>query len=227
MISRGLILFFCCILTTSMVPAYAETAREYFEAGLNYLRDGHAEEGIEQLELAVQVDPNIPQIHNVLGVAYLQVDGQVDSAVAAFEEAVRIDPSFAEAHANLGIIFAQLEPDRAVQHFERAIEADPSFERALFAHASLQMSHYQNFGRAIDLFESVVAVNPKNAEAYHSLGLCYISKGKPYMVLKPISMLNSIGRLDLARSLEDMIRGETFPQLVNEDEVIYSDSEGS
>lgn len=99
-------------------PGYA-TAHHWYGGVLSWVFR-RFEEGARELELARQLDPMSPIIHNDIGMALLN-QGRIHQALGKFEEALAIDPDFWRAHYDLGIT-AAISGDhrRALRHLQCA-----------------------------------------------------------------------------------------------------------
>jgi Flp pilus assembly protein TadD len=58
------------------------------------------DEVMTQYQKALEINPNITEAHNDLGVIFAQ-KGQMDDAIAQFQEAVRLNPGDSNAQNNL------------------------------------------------------------------------------------------------------------------------------
>jgi Tfp pilus assembly protein PilF len=106
------------------------SAREHLEMGRQFLLDGHYNEAISELSLAVSLDSKLSEAHNLLGVAY-DKKGFGDRAKDSFERAVKIDED-ADTLNNLGFSFYQNGNYRAaVDRLKRAARLAPTDERIL------------------------------------------------------------------------------------------------
>jgi len=63
-------------------------------------RSGRLDEAIAQFQEALKQRPDVPEIHNNLGLA-LEMHGRTDEAIAEFREALKLNPDYADAKKNL------------------------------------------------------------------------------------------------------------------------------
>lgn len=191
-------------------PVLADEFRDHFQAGMEYLDKGDTERAVEHLEKARRINPKVPDVYNVLGIARLQQKDGFRRAIEAFEEAVRLQPDYADAYYNLGAAYAGQGEDaeRAVDYFQRAIAADARFTRAYVGLGWLHLLQKRELEEAIGYFEKAIETAPESTEGYHGLGLAYALAGKRALALKPISMLRTLNRPDLALAVEAALRGE-------------------
>ena len=88
---------------------------QLYEAGMKAHSESKAEEAIQYMQEAVEVDSQHPQAWMTLGVLEYK-RGNIFEAARAFHRAGRIEPARYEPHFNLGTIF------EAVGYYEQAIE---------------------------------------------------------------------------------------------------------
>lgn len=94
-------------------------------SGGDHLEAGEVEAAIEDLEAAVETDPENEDAHFLLGKAYHD-DGELQKASEQFETVISIAPENGAAHHNLGVIFLQMQaPERAIAELEIALGLDP------------------------------------------------------------------------------------------------------
>ncbi len=77
-------IFLWILLTGNLVASDAET-REYVQAGMKSLEKQEYEPAIEAFKKALELKPNMPEIQNALGVAYLNTPESTNHALSAFE----------------------------------------------------------------------------------------------------------------------------------------------
>jgi tetratricopeptide (TPR) repeat protein len=85
------------------------------------------DEAIERCRHAISLKSDLPQSHNILGVA-LAYSGDNTSAEAEFKEACRLRPDYLEAHFNLGVFYLlNHRLEESVDCLSRALAIDPDF----------------------------------------------------------------------------------------------------
>src|SRR5215510_3169034 len=99
----GTLSLFACSSTSSSEKKQEEVqklrARALYEQGLRSLADHQISPAMASLKEAAQIDPDSSNIHNVLGVVYLELRQPAD-AEAEFRRAVELDPGYGEAVHN-------------------------------------------------------------------------------------------------------------------------------
>lgn len=107
-----------------------ETAREYYQEGVFYGKQGKYEEAAMSLEKAVALEPGNADARNALGVIYHR-QKQYQQAEEQYLEAIKANPNHAKARTNLAITYQQQhEPQKALQQLEKALEIQPGYAPA-------------------------------------------------------------------------------------------------
>jgi len=76
------------------------------------------------------VNPDYPDIHNYLGIAYGN-SGMVDDSIEEFETALKINPYYMKARLNLALaLYDQGRFVEAESHIERVLDVQPSNQLA-------------------------------------------------------------------------------------------------
>ncbi len=129
---------------------------------------GDANAARDDLEEAVRLAPESPEIWNDLGVVYLQ-KGQWDDAVPALTRAVELQPNLGEAWANLGMIaFQDAIWEEAEANLERARQAGVSDPQVGFNLGSARVN-LGDFSGAEEAFRSNLREWPLHADSYIAL----------------------------------------------------------
>ena len=153
------------------VLALAE--RSTFKAGLAYHKKGMAsdrrgelEEAVGYYRQALQINPDLEEAHNNLGVD-LADRGQLEEAMGHFRHALRINPDFAKAHYNLAVALAMRGELRgAIDEFRQALRIDPEYAAAhdslgrALAQQGKREEAVQHFQEALRIMKSRRAVGP-------------------------------------------------------------------
>jgi len=200
-----LIFFLSFFLTAG--PLRAQDERHYFEAGIEFINQGEIPLAIESFRKAIRANPNIPQFHNALGVALLKTEEGIIGAMNAFMTATELNPHYGDPYFNIGTYYAGVakDPILAKEFFEKSIEADPNFAKGYTGLGWLELQK-QNGYDAVQYFEKAVKRDPDVVEAQYGLGLAYVAAEKRGAALKSITLLRQIGRDDLARRIEDIMK---------------------
>jgi tetratricopeptide (TPR) repeat protein len=119
--------------------------------GLTLYRLGRAEEAAQELEAALDLEPDLPapqvageraRLHYALGgiAANQPGGGRRDLALGHFREAARLDPDYADAHLQIGNLLGAVgRLEEALAAFDRAVAADPDYPEARLQRATTLM----------------------------------------------------------------------------------------
>lgn len=82
-------------------PSSAQLSKEL---AVEAIQNGENDEAIRELKKAIALNPDYPDLHNYLGIAYGN-EGMVDDAVQEFEVALKINPYYLKARLNLALVY--------------------------------------------------------------------------------------------------------------------------
>jgi tetratricopeptide (TPR) repeat protein len=83
------------------------------------------QKAVEQLEVAQKLDPNVPALHYLQGVAYSQL-GNSERAQSSFEQAIGLNAKYTEAYIALAeMMLSRGQNEAALQYAKQALEAAP------------------------------------------------------------------------------------------------------
>ncbi len=106
-------------LDFSYNPRYALClSGAYYNLGTSYLKNGSIDLAIQEIKRAIDINPNIAEMHNNLGIAY-EEKGLYEKAIGEYQAALKINPMFTNAHHNLGDLFYRL--------YKKATNGTPSY----------------------------------------------------------------------------------------------------
>jgi uncharacterized protein (TIGR03032 family) len=93
--------------------------------GVKAHEDGRLQEALDCLQRAIQLNPDLPELHTQLGNLHQDLQ-DLEAAIACYQRSVELLPLQAHTQRNLGVLYtAKNEPHRALQHFELAQKAEP------------------------------------------------------------------------------------------------------
>ena len=127
---------------------------------------------VEQLEAAIVIDPEQPELRNNLCYSCAQ-GGDYDRAVEECREAIRLDSSSAYSHYNLGYAYQrQGRLDRALAEYQIALRQRPGWARVM-NNMGLVYYYKSQFAEAINQYENALAANGDEPTFYYNLALAY------------------------------------------------------
>jgi len=206
---------FMQLATAQDTEGEAQLLQETLKRAQSCLADEEYECAVEELNAVLRLKPELPQVRNLLGLAYSKQEGFIQSAIAEFEEAAALDSHYAEPYFNLGTLYAGTlqDPEAALDYFEKALRADPFYTRAQFAMAWIYLFEKKDIDKALSLFKLSVEKMPQLAEAHYGMALCYLQLNKKELVLEPISRIRALNREELAAKLESFMQTGDLNQL--------------
>ena len=108
-------------------PSSAQVRREI---AVQAIQNGEYPEAIRELKKAISVNPDYPDLHNYLGIAYGN-SGLADDAIEEFETALKINPFYLKARLNLALaLYDQGRFEDAQDHIERVLSVQPENQLA-------------------------------------------------------------------------------------------------
>lgn len=120
-----------------------------------------------------------------LGVAYSSA-GKEEKAVECYRTALKIEPNFQNGIFNLSNSLLRLNrPQESLEVTLKLIDLDKNNARkpSVAYTLGLGLTGVGRHDEALDIFKSILAANPKDAQALKAAGLVYCRKGLPHLAL--------------------------------------------
>ncbi len=139
------------------------------------------------LDQALQVDPNVAELHFLDGERLKGEPGRLRDAMSAYERAVQLRPDYAEARMALGIQqLASGNYQGALTHFQAAERLVPTIPAV---HVNLGDAYRatQEWTAAQTAYRQALALQSKLPEAHYGLGLLFLSAGGDFPGLDELS----------------------------------------
>ncbi len=134
------------------------------------------EEGIRELERAVEIMPTFSSAYTQMGVAWYRLK-KFEKAIENYNKADALKPSDAITLNNIGSVYFEWgKYAEASEKFKKAIQVDPRF---VDAHMNLGSVYgtLNDFGNAIASFQNAIQYAPDNARAYYYIAITYRNMG--------------------------------------------------
>jgi tetratricopeptide (TPR) repeat protein len=162
----ALVLMLCAALTLAQAPASSiEAARQELNLGVQAFKNAHYEQAIEHFQAAVNHDPDLMVARLYLGVTYAQL---YIPGVDTEENIKNAEQAIAEF--------------RVIVDSPRADDAQKLHSMKGTASLLFNMKHFEE---SADWYRRVTAADPKDAEAYYSIGVIKWTQAyQPRMVLR-------------------------------------------
>jgi type IV pilus assembly protein PilF len=148
-------------------------AQLHTELGAGYYERGQMDIALEELNLAVKIDPNYAQAYNIFGLVYA-VLGDDRKAEQSFAQALQLAPNDSDIHHNWGWYLCQHRREKeALAEFEIAVR-NPLYRTPEIALVNAgRCSQPFDEAAAENYYRRALAVQPGNPLA--SLGLAQIA----------------------------------------------------
>jgi tetratricopeptide (TPR) repeat protein len=123
---------------------YPADARFWQGLGNVYADQGRKTEAVAALQKSLELDPDVPEAHLLMGRLFGQPGGDLARAEASTREAIRLWPNFAQARLNLAVFLSQENrSEEAEYHFKYALHLQPNYALAHFNYGLM----LKNLGR--------------------------------------------------------------------------------
>jgi tetratricopeptide (TPR) repeat protein len=139
------------------------------------------------LDQALQVDPQVAELHFLQGEKLKAEPGRLREAMAAYERAVQLRPSYAEARMALGIqLLAGGNYPGALSHFQAAEQLVPTLPAV---HVNLGDAYRasKRWTDAQRAYRRALELKSKLPEAHYGLGLLFLSAAADFPGLDELS----------------------------------------
>ncbi|HQQ64071.1 MAG TPA: type IV pilus biogenesis/stability protein PilW [Pseudomonadales bacterium] len=111
---------------------------DYVNLAVGYMNDGKREQALRAINNGLAIDPNSPEMLNVLA-GYYRADGEMDLAEKQFKKAISAKSSYTPSYLNYGtFLYAQKRYPEACKMFEKA-SADVMYSKRSGAFSNLGM----------------------------------------------------------------------------------------
>ncbi len=149
---------------------------ELLKLGLDLIRKGELDEGIEKIEELVEYVPEKADAHFNLGIAYTLKE-DIPQAISAYQRAIEVDPKYGKAFFNLGTLYLkQGKIPEAITQLEQSVKFLPDSTKALW---NLYEAYRSKglFTKALSSLQRLIELEPEDASLYNHLGICYVKLG--------------------------------------------------
>jgi tetratricopeptide (TPR) repeat protein len=156
-------------LWSHTIAVTSENFTAYNGLGQFLLDHGHLDEAIDQLHIALKINPKYPIARMNLGIALLK-KGRADEAIAQFQTVLKDYPNDANAYDNMGTALLQKgDSQSAIAAYEKALSIQSRYPSAHFG-LGMALDDIGRVGEAIAHYQEAVREAPDFAEAYYLLG---------------------------------------------------------
>ena len=149
----------------------------WLNLGLNREWAGHPDAAVGYIEQALQIEPDVADTQNSLGLVLLQL-GRAPEAVPHLEWALRLDPDNADAHNTLALALLRLgRAPEAIPHFEQALRIEPDDADT---HINLGNALFQGgkVSEAFSHYQQALRLDPDSPLVHDDLGVAFEKLGR-------------------------------------------------
>lgn len=185
------------------------SAQMYLKLATGMVEHGNITEAEEALRLAVQENPNLPIVHNSLGLCLL-MRGDPKGAKEEFEKAIRLFPDFTAALSNLAQALSETGAlEEALTQVEKAVRLNPGDPQVRENQARI-LEQLNRYADSIEPWVVVVNGHPKDDKARNHLANALLKTGKSkeaasqFLQATQLAPANAEYRFNLAMVLKDL-----------------------
>ncbi len=181
-----------------------DASRIYVELGQRYMEQGKLDYAMENLNKALDRDPNYVDAHTVIGVLYERI-GNAKAAEEHYARAVQLAPKSGDANNNYGqFLCATGRAAQSEQYFAAAM-ADPFYKTPdiLYSNAGSCLMKVGNahLDDAILDFRKALEANPRNGAALFQMADALYQKNDFFRARAFIQRFEALARPDPAALL--------------------------
>ena len=160
------------------VAQTTHSADAYLIAGSTLLDINEFARASADLEAALKLNPNLPHIQSLVGVAR-DMNGDIAGAEPALREALKRDPNDFDANLYLGsILYKNRAMDEAKPYLDHALQLQPASPTARYEMAMWQ-STSGNYAQAAPILEALAKENPNWLQPHVELANVYYRLHRP------------------------------------------------
>jgi len=167
-------------LLNQALSAHPNAGYVYYAYGLLYVTSGHADKGIVALEKAIILDPKFAPSYFNLAMAYFKetlLHKMVETIDKMHEQTSYDAECYTQAEKLINDsreILKEGENTSLEEYCQNMLTFDEAF--------SLMSS--KSYPEAIDLFSSLIKIDPKHVACHGNIGICYSQMGKKALAIQ-------------------------------------------
>jgi tetratricopeptide (TPR) repeat protein len=145
--------------------------------GAALLDQNKFEQAIQQLQLAIETNPNCAEAYCNLADVYRKL-GRYPDAIQVYNRVVQVRPNYAPAYYELGITYDKLgQYQQAIQAYASALEVKSDYAQA-YSNLGVAYGRLGQWQNEIDVCITAIKIDPTFAEAYNNLGVALAQFGR-------------------------------------------------
>ena len=135
-------------------------------------RIGAFEEGIGELNKALEIEPKYVLAHYRMGAIYAEWNKK-DEAVKAFQAALDIDPDHVDSRLGLGSVYSKMvKNDLAVTEYEKVARLTPK-NKEIYFKIALEYWYLQKLPETVQNYLHVIKLDPEHLQSHLNLASVY------------------------------------------------------
>ncbi|MFN0062325.1 MAG: social motility TPR repeat lipoprotein Tgl [Myxococcaceae bacterium] len=147
----------------------------HYDLGVQAQQSGDVQAAFREYSRAVELDPNLPEVHNALGMLLHLAFQKPEQAAEHYRRAIEIRKDFSEAKVNFANLhLAEERYDAAISLYREALN-DMLYQTPFIAQGNLGWALYKK-GEVESGMESIrmaITTNPKFCQGFRNLALIY------------------------------------------------------
>ncbi|CAD8179273.1 unnamed protein product [Paramecium pentaurelia] len=163
--------------------------------GKLYENIGDKSKALNDLNQAIQLNPNYAQAYSIRGNLYEKL-GDKSKALNDYNQAIRFDPNNELSYINRGFLYQVIgQIERALFDYYSAIQLNPKYSQAYLNRGNIYKCILE-IERAIYDFNQAIQLDPKNPKPYTNRGLLYSSFGEKEQALNDFNQAIKLNPID-------------------------------
>jgi tetratricopeptide (TPR) repeat protein len=153
------------------------SAKKIFNEGAAAYSAGDMATAKASFVVAVEIDPMLPEAFTALAEIY-RLEGDFEQSLTMADTVLELspgDPTGLRQRFNALLSLQRTEEMRAT--LDELVTADPEWAASRLHRIALAAFNRDLIAAAVILFEKTVAIDPDNAKAFYTLGVCYFNAG--------------------------------------------------
>jgi len=176
---KKIIIISIILVNTLNILSQGKIAEQYKEKGTKLAKEGRFIDAIENLNRAIQIEPNYAAAYNNRGIVEMQ-QGKYKLAISDFSKAISInnqDPAF---FINRGMTNEKIDNyNKAINDYGMAIDLDP-YNADYYVKRGLIYQELKEYKKAVEDFDIAIKFDIDNYDYYYYRGLAKLSSVKYY-----------------------------------------------
>lgn len=147
-----------------------QIATQYKEKGTKFAKEGNYTEAIENLNKAIQIEPNYAAAYNNRGIVRMELK-EYEEAISDFTQAIKINNQDPAYYINRAITWEKIdEIHDAIDDYGSAIDLEP-YNPEYYVKRGVLYDKLKEYKNAVEDFNMAIKFDEDNADYYYFRGL--------------------------------------------------------